>query len=563
MATAGDNPDLSIRVMEQDLSCNVCYNLLREPKELDCPHIFCLQCLQEWVKKEPVIECPECRHITVVPQEGLAGLKTNLRLKSMVEKCGDGVEKLSSDSVPTCQNHKGEKKHFFCITCGVAVCRDCLVLQHPVSSHKVKELTDVVATWKAEMKQKVEQERKKLEDDDKILADMEETLEAGREVAEESVKKQLQVIVSEAEAKAKDMIADIQSKCQLQMETLKEKRHHTSDMITHLNNVRSSFQAVADTATDHVYVKRHTSLFDRMNKLCITVNQHGMPSPNLATLDFQPGSGAITLPSFGKVVGYNENMYELKLVHEFGTFQQAQDIVQTKTGVLAVVDPPADEVSIYDKECKQQFSLGVSTTNPEEKVTRPFSVAITAENEFLVAQKGHVIKMFSQSGSYKKTLTDAGDRLATTPDGMMLTGSSSRKFLSIHRSDGRLIQKHKLDCETISGIATNGKHIALTTGKAGNSVHAIDFETGQEVWKRTLAIPRAICYERNSNTLLVSSGETLGHFKIGQYCSMTGNLLAYLALGLYNPLAITVSQDGKKILVADVKTVKVYNVLDC
>ena len=61
MATTANSPENSAKVIEEDLTCSMCYNLLREPKDLDCPYVFCLQCLQEWVKKKPVIDCPECR----------------------------------------------------------------------------------------------------------------------------------------------------------------------------------------------------------------------------------------------------------------------------------------------------------------------------------------------------------------------------------------------------------------------------------------------------------------------------------------------------------------------
>ena len=138
MASVSDNPNVSVREMEDDLSCCICYNLLREPKELDCPHIYCLQCLQDWVGKQSTVDCPECRYITIVPQGGLANLKTNLRLKTMVEKYADRIEK--QKGVPICSEHEGERQHFFCVTCGTTVCHNCLVFTHPRPQHEIKEL---------------------------------------------------------------------------------------------------------------------------------------------------------------------------------------------------------------------------------------------------------------------------------------------------------------------------------------------------------------------------------------------------------------------------------------
>ncbi|XP_072030860.1 tripartite motif-containing protein 3-like [Amphiura filiformis] len=204
MATASDNPADFIEVMEDDLSCNICYNLLRQPKDLDCPHVFCLQCLQKWVKKGKTVECPECRHITIVPHGGLVNLKTNLRLKSMVEKYSERVEQQKSVPVPVCSNHKGEKQHFFCVTCGVSVCRDCLVLQHPISQHEIEELKVITTVQKEEMKAEmgyVEKEMKKIEDDAKILDEIERQLQAATENAEKDVRKRVQEAISEVENK--------------------------------------------------------------------------------------------------------------------------------------------------------------------------------------------------------------------------------------------------------------------------------------------------------------------------------------------------------------------------
>ncbi|XP_072014913.1 tripartite motif-containing protein 2-like [Amphiura filiformis] len=461
MATASTNSDVSIKVMEDDLSCCICYNLLREPKELDCPHVFCLQCLQEWVKKGRTVECPECRHITIVPQGGLVNLKTNLRLKSMVEKYAERVEK---QSAPICPNHDGENQHFFCVTCGVTICRDCLVLQHPISQHEIKELKVITTTRKAEMKAKmgsVEQEMKKIESDRRILDKIERQLQAAREKAEKDVKKRVQDVMSEAEAKGKEMLTSIHASYQQHFETLKQKQLQTEEMDTRLRNVHTATRNVLDTAPDHIYMKQHPSHVDKMETLCATTSHCEMSSQDLATLQFYPGSVGI------------------------------------RVGVLL---------------------------------------------------------------TYSHHLADGvGSRIATTPDDMIVT--YRKRVITVHRSDGELIRTHQVDCEYVTDIASNGKQIAFTTGSKGNSIHMIDFVTCHEVWKvdMRMTIPLGICYEPESNTLLVASCKSAGHCVIEQYCSTTGHLIACLASDLHWPYSMTVSQDSK-IFIADTKSVKVYSV---
>ena len=112
MATAASVEDMSTKVIEEGLTCCLCYELLKEPKVLECPHVFCLECLQKWVKKKPRIECPECRYVTVVPQGGLGNLKTNLHVKTMVDNYVKGVDK--EKGMPMCPNHWGATAFLLC-----------------------------------------------------------------------------------------------------------------------------------------------------------------------------------------------------------------------------------------------------------------------------------------------------------------------------------------------------------------------------------------------------------------------------------------------------------------
>ena len=328
MATASDNPDVSIRVMEEDLSCNICYNLLREPKDLDCPHVYCLQCLQEWVGKQPTIECPECRHITIVPQGRLRDLKTNMRLKTMTEKYSERVEK--QKGVPICPNHEGERQHFFCVTCDITVCHNCLVLEHPRPQHDIKELKVITKTRKAEMKTKMDRVHKevKKENEDKTkLNEMKRKAQLAADQAERDIKKRAQEVIAKVQAQEKEMIACVQATLQQRMETLNERENRATDRLTRLQNVHSATQNIVDTAADHMYMKQHASIIDKMEKLCIT--QHDFPPENMTSVQFKPGSGPGNMVNqswFGELVTGGNREIKLKRVTEFGKFQQAQSV---------------------------------------------------------------------------------------------------------------------------------------------------------------------------------------------------------------------------------------------
>ena len=479
---------------------------------MDCPHVFCLECLQQWVKKKATIECPECRYITVVPQGGLGNLKTNLRLKNVVEafvkgKNAKSVEKTTA--APTCPDHDGQQQHFFCVTCRITACHNCLVWKHP--RHEIKTLIEM-----REVEEK--NRRKKIRE----LENFERKVESAKKQAERAVESRAQQMTAEVEAERKEIMRRIQITHQQRMQKIQEEKQNKS-------------------AGDTIRIDR------------LYIAQHDVQQEDIPTLQFNPGSGSLNSSWFGELVTSRNR--KLTFVTEYGRFQQVQGVAVTQTGLLAVADPFVKDVSVYrnvNGEYKNQFCLRLRY--------QPISVAVTSEGKFLVSDNGQVM-VFLPSGRYERSWPDSviADRITTSPDDIIVIGSCSKGIISVYQSNGELIRTHQADCENIADIASNGKQIAFTTGISGK-VCVIDFVTGQTLWLLDMVWPFGICYEQRSNTILVAGDScATTQSMIQQYCSTTGRLISRLASGLYNPLAMTTTQDNK-LVVADNKTVKIYNI---
>ncbi|XP_078364805.1 uncharacterized protein LOC144649222 [Oculina patagonica] len=90
MATASPTTTVTAnltRVLNEELSCPVCLEELKEPKCLPtCAHNVCKACLENMARSDPeIIRCPTCRRVSQVPPGGVSSLPTNNVLIKFLE----------------------------------------------------------------------------------------------------------------------------------------------------------------------------------------------------------------------------------------------------------------------------------------------------------------------------------------------------------------------------------------------------------------------------------------------------------------------------------------------
>ena len=136
--------------LTEEVSCSVCGDIYKEPKQLPCLHSFCLGCLNELARTRAVngnIQCPLCQRQVAVPQSGtFETLPSSFYINSLldvlaIKQCGT-----SNVSCGNCATKSQESS--YCFQCSQFWCSGCLNAHNILRAnkeHRVVALKDFQA----------------------------------------------------------------------------------------------------------------------------------------------------------------------------------------------------------------------------------------------------------------------------------------------------------------------------------------------------------------------------------------------------------------------------------
>ena len=207
--------------LTEEVSCSVCGDIYKEPKQLPCLHSFCLGCLNELARTRAVngnIQCPLCQRQVAVPQSGTFDtLPSSFYINSLLDvlaikqcstsnvSCGNCANKSQDSSYcfqcsqfwccgclnahnilrankehrvvalkdfqakdfedvlkrpPICKKkHHDKVLEYFCEECDVAACQTCVTLEH--GGHNIKRVEDVLEKEKENLMAQVQKAKNK------------------------------------------------------------------------------------------------------------------------------------------------------------------------------------------------------------------------------------------------------------------------------------------------------------------------------------------------------------------------------------------------------------------
>ena len=114
--------------LNEDLSCKICYEIYKEPKQLPCLHNFCVACLNRLAETRAVngkIQCPLCQRQIDVPESGtFENFPSSFYINSLLDVLA--IKECGASQV-TCGNcDKKSEQSSYCFDCSKFWCGECL-----------------------------------------------------------------------------------------------------------------------------------------------------------------------------------------------------------------------------------------------------------------------------------------------------------------------------------------------------------------------------------------------------------------------------------------------------
>ena len=216
--------------LKEHLNCPICLDTYTDPKQLECNHFYCQQCLVPLVVRDQQgklgLTCPACRQVTPIPDRGVAGLQPAFQMNRLLEiyeslkvppeGAMDGA--ITNTPVPPktlfrhCFKHPKEELKLYCEPCGELVCYQCVIKGGKHHDHDYALLERAFEKYKEEITASLEPMEKQVDVAMKALSQLDTRcgeISDQRAAAEDSIhetSRQLREAVNVREAQLIDQL---------------------------------------------------------------------------------------------------------------------------------------------------------------------------------------------------------------------------------------------------------------------------------------------------------------------------------------------------------------------
>ena len=147
----------AIKKLEDQLTCAICLDDFKDPKLLQCFHVYCKDCLQRLVvtdrQGQLSLRCPTCRQSTLLPPAtSVSGLQAAFHIHHLIE-IQDALKKVKDPQKVQCEKCTITARNAsnFCRDCGEFICEKCTEMHREwkeLSKHDVVSMEQIQSNVK-------------------------------------------------------------------------------------------------------------------------------------------------------------------------------------------------------------------------------------------------------------------------------------------------------------------------------------------------------------------------------------------------------------------------------
>ena len=524
----------ALKKLEDQLNCPVCLDTYTDPKQLQCNHVYCQQCLERNVVRNQrgrfILICPNCRQVTPVPANGVAGLQTAFQISHLLDILSE--HKKAKDGALYCADHQERELELYCESCEQLICLQCTITEH--NGHNINLVKDVFQKHKLEIVASLAPAKEQLATISKAseqvnsqkrqVLDQQATLEAN--IHQDSRK-----LIDAISARTQELVSKLQHITEEKLRSLDTQMEQLEVMKTQLSSYLDMVEETLATGVQGKVVSMKTAVSRQVNELTTSLQTDTLEPITPADMEYSTAGKAVEVcrnygavddlglpdPSMCRATGKglevatvgeassvilqafylkSEEPIECELVSNI-TGSSARGSVERRGQNQYEINYQPTIKGRHQVHIKVEGQhirgspFGVTVKLPVEKlgapmlsiggVWRPMFVAINQRGEVVVSGSGDdSVSVFSPSGERLRSFGTDGSCQGQFdgPTGVTVDGDSN--ILVVDCFNHR-IQKFTSDGQFLAAVGTRGKGplqfsepMGITVNTYNNKVYVTD-----------------------------------------------------------------------------------------
>ena len=363
MAAKPDDHGEALKKINAQLECSICLDTFKDPKLLQCFHVFCQLCLEPLVSRDgQSLRCPACRRSIPLGPNGVSGLQSDFHVQHLFEirdtlqkaketqcekckksiatgfcrDCGNfvcdkcievhqtwddfashklvGLDEVRTEAsslvsskkpIARCPKHPNKSLKIYCESCSELICKDCTIRLH--QGHNFDLITEVLPKHKEEIVSSIEPVRQQLKTVEKGLqgiAAVEIELKRHSEATEADIHRDIDQAHQALDQRRQELVEQLHQLTRQKLKTLATQKEDIETVQVQLSSCMAYVDGSMETSTDSEVLAMKAPILKQVKELTTSFNLPAMTAAEGAdSIHFIAGKQLQqTCRTFGTVV---------------------------------------------------------------------------------------------------------------------------------------------------------------------------------------------------------------------------------------------------------------------